>query len=114
MKKAEDFVGVDPSYLMGVEPGPLKGMLPIVSTVHVPRGAPFHLVMGSDGLGDVVNEHESFLCRGDFDAEKLMNSTRNRWETPSVVKKAGSDQVFKSDFRLGCDDISIAVAHVDA
>ena len=83
--------------------GALVGMAPIVSVVEVPRK--FHLICGSDGLGDVCNAQETVLCDGaHMGAQQLAQMMDSRWKT-------GGKSTWGADFAgfpNNPDDISVA------
>ena len=65
--------------------GHLKGMEPIVSTLRIPEGN-FHVVLGSDGFGDVFHPEDEVLRCGNFDAEELVIAAYRRWRDPCGIR----------------------------
>ena len=83
--------------------GALVGMAPIVSVVEVPPK--FHLICGSDGLGDVCNARETVLCDGvHLGAQQLTQMMDSRWKTGGKSTWGANFAGFPNN----PDDISVA------
>jgi len=53
--------------------------MPACSTECIIPPGPFHIVMTSDGVSDVMNHKDNFLLRPDVNASEILNECKQRW-----------------------------------
>ena len=94
------------------------GADPIVTCTQVDVTKAFTVVAASDGFGDVWHENDPFLLTGEYDAEKLLELSNDRWLKPRQLNSetfghfAGDNFVFAKTPK-DADDISITVLRYD-